>query len=213
MPSGRLFPSAFGMYRRRTTAGRYVPARNAPAIPSKKESTPLCSIAAIVIESTPAAPLLHFTRFHAARRTSLLQTWSYSTWKRRFGDRLAAIHSRRCSRRTLSTGLRRSGWLGPLVAAIPSRLPASSTSTPQGSFAPIALFCATIATTTIPSDSRCAALAFALGLYEPPCRDCGCADGPLVFRTAPCTRAAPTTPPRTEARSETNAPVVAFAVT
>ena len=43
-----------------------------------------------------------------------------------------------------------------------------------------------LVTTTIPSDSRCAALAFALGLYEPRCRDDGCADGPLVFRSSPC---------------------------
>ena len=49
--------------------------------------------------------------------------------------------------------------------------------------------------TTIPSDSRCAALDFAFGLYEPPCPDDGCADGSLVFRTSPCTRAAPPTPP------------------
>src|SRR5256885_7299834 len=48
--------------------------------------------------------------------------------------------------------------------------------------------------------SRCTALDFAVGLYEPPRRDCGCADGSLVFRTSPDTRAAPHTPP--EPRSE-----------
>jgi len=47
------------------------------------------------------------------------------------------------------------------------------------------------------SDVRCAALDFALGLYEPPCRDGGGADGDsLVFRDDPCTRAASHTPPR-----------------
>jgi len=33
-------------------------------------------------------------------------------------------------------------------------------------------------------------LDFALGLYEAPVRDGGCADGSLAFRVDPCTRAA-----------------------
>ena len=37
---------------------------------------------------------------------------------------------------------------------------------------------------------------FAIGLYAPRCPDLGRADGSLVFRPAPCTRAAPPTPPR-----------------
>ncbi len=106
----------------------------------------------IVIESTPAAPLLRFTRIHAAWRTSLRQTWSYSAWKRLPGDRLAATHSRRCSRRSLSTGLGRSGWSGPRVAAH------------RHHYGPLGL--------------RLRGARFALGSYETPCRDCGCADGP-----------------------------------
>jgi len=70
----------------------------------------------------------------------------------------------------------------------------------------------TLIGTTIPSDSRCVALNFAFGLYEPPCRDSGCTDGSLVFRASPCTRAAPHTPPESFTGF---APVldVAFAVT
>ena len=39
--------------------------------------------------------------------------------------------------------------------------------------------------TTAPSDSRCATLDFAFGLYERPCPDVGRADGSLLFRTEP----------------------------
>src|ERR1019366_5201530 len=174
MPNGRLLPSAFGMYRRRTTVGRYVPLFSAMPIASRKLSTPCCSTSAIVGEAPPAAPLLLRTRLHASSRTSLRLMWPYSAWKRLPGCRLAAAHSRRCSCRTFSRGLGPPGSLGPLLAAIPSRLPAPSTRPPQGPFAPVALFVATIATTTVPSDPRSAALDFAFGLYEPPCRDGGC---------------------------------------
>src|SRR5258708_19847858 len=84
---------------------------------------------------------------------------------------------------------------------MPSRVLALPTLPPQGPFAPPALFVAGLVTTVVPSDSRCAALAFAVGLYEPRCRDNGCADGPLVFRSSPCTRAAPPTPPSPPVRT------------
>ena len=77
----------------------------------------------------------------------------------------------------------------------------------------IAFFFATIDSTTAPSDSRCTALDFAIGLYEPPCRDDDCADGSPVFRTVPCTRAAPPTPPGPASRSGARDANVAFAVT
>ena len=44
MPSGRFLPSAFGMYRRRTGCGRYLPARSSAPSSSKKRSTPYCSM-------------------------------------------------------------------------------------------------------------------------------------------------------------------------
>src|SRR5688572_10527674 len=124
---------------------------------------------------------------------------SYSTWKRRPGCCLAAFQSRRCNWRTLSVDSRPPGWLD--LAVMPSRVLAWPTLPPQGPFAPRALFVARLDTTTVPSDSRCAALAFAGGLYEPRGPDPGCADGPLVFRSAPCPRAAPLTPPRPAAPS------------
>src|SRR4051794_23707173 len=83
---------------------------------------------------------------------------------------------------------------------MPLRVLAPSTGPPQGPFPPVALFVATIRGTTAPSDTRCAARDFAMGLYAPRCPDPGCADGPLVFRPSPCTRAAPHPPPRPATR-------------
>src|SRR3990170_5672010 len=84
---------------------------------------------------------------------------------------------------------------------MPSHVLARPTLPPQGPFAPLALFVASLVTTTVPSDSRCATLAFAVGLYEPRCPDPGCADGPLVLRSSPCPRAALRTPPSSRARA------------
>jgi len=108
-----------------------------------------------------------------------------------------------------------SGELEPVCPVMPSRVAARSTEPPQGPFPPAALFVAAIDSTTIPSDSRCAPLDFAFGLYEPVCPDTGRTDGPLVFHTAPCTRAAPHTPPRPSApvAPEARALDVAFAAT
>jgi len=77
------------------------------------------------------------------------------------------------------------------------------------------LFATPIPGTTAPSDSRCATLDFAVGLYETSCPDKGRADGPLVFRAPPSTRAAPHTPEEPDALSapELGATDVAFAVT
>src|SRR5438128_1418284 len=98
---------------------------------------------------------------------------------------------------------------------MPSRVLALPTLPPQGPFAPPALFVASLVTTTVPSDSRCAALGFADGLCERRCPDQGCADGPLVFRSPPCPRAAPPPPPRPRARTSPDwgAQDMAFAVT
>src|SRR3970040_1582469 len=123
---------------------------------------------------------------------------SYSAWKRRPGCRLATLQSRRCNWRTLSADSRPPGWLD--VAVMPSRVLAWPTLPPQGPFAPRALFVARLGTTTVPSDSRCGALAFAGGLYEARRPDPRCADGPLVFLSPPCTRAAPPPPPRPATR-------------
>ena len=56
IPSGRCRPSPFGMYRRRTGGGRYVPARSTAASSCSMRSTPYCSTSASVSPSTPAAP-------------------------------------------------------------------------------------------------------------------------------------------------------------
>ena len=96
---------------------------------------------------------------------------------------LAATQRRRCNWRTLSMGGCPPGWLD--LAVMPSRVLARPPCPPQGPFVPLALFVARLCTTTIPSDARCAALDFTVGLYEPRCPDPGCADGPLVFLRLP----------------------------
>ena len=129
------------MYRRRTGCGRYVPARNAAPSSPRNDSTPRCSISASVSESTPAEPRFRLTRRHASRRTSSLQIRSIRAWKRRFGDRLAAAHRRRCNWRTLSRGTRLPGELGPGSPAMPSRVLATTPCPPQGPFPPAAFCC------------------------------------------------------------------------
>src|SRR5262245_55857031 len=95
------------------------------------------------------------------------------------------------------------------------RLPSTSARPPQGPFPPDVLFVASIDGTTIPSDSRCAAPAFAVGLYGSLCRNDGRADGSLLFRSDPCSRAAPRTPEGPAALSDPDfcVPDVAFAAT
>ena len=61
MPSGRWRPSAFGMYRRRTGGGRYMPARSAAlelveACAPPRTARPRSSVS----RSTPAAPRFRF---------------------------------------------------------------------------------------------------------------------------------------------------------
>jgi hypothetical protein len=184
MPSGLLLPSAFGMYRLSTALGRYRPSRSSAPSSPRKRSTPYCSTSTSVWASTPAEPRLALTRFHASSRTSLRKMRSYSAWKRRPGSRLAATHSRRWSCRTLSGSFMTRGWLARL-AGMPSRLPPPTARSPQGPFPTPALCCAGIDGTTTPSDSRCAATAFAFGLCGAPGPDEGGTDGSLVFRTSP----------------------------
>src|SRR5690606_17697151 len=126
---------------------------------------------------------------------------------------LATSRSRPWRRRTLSSGLRPREELRR-TASMLLRVPLRSTRpVPQGPFPPTAFCCAVFVagaiSTMVPSDFRCAVLDFVVDLYEAPCRDGGDADGSLVFRADPCTRAASHTPPRPSA----NAVGIAFAVT
>ena len=133
MPSGRCFPSAFGMYRRSTACGRYLPARSvglrAPpgSAPRRAARSPRASR-----HRRPRRPCSASPASTPPRRTSLLQMRSYSAWKRRPGDRLAAAHSRRWSCRTLSTGLRPPGWLDRVVAGHALALTSSRDATTAG---------------------------------------------------------------------------------
>src|SRR5215475_11882693 len=142
---------------------------------------------------------------------------SYSAWSFRPGCCLATSRSRPWRRRTLSLGLRLRGELGR-SASMPLRVPLRSTRLrPQGPFPSAALFCTAFVAgaggTMVPSDFRCAVFDFVLDLYEAPGRDGGSADGSLVFRSDPCTRAATHTPPRPPARFWPRVVGVAFAVT
>src|SRR5258708_3236027 len=139
---------------------------------------------------------------------------SISAWKRRPGCCLAVLHSRRCNWRTLAKDGRPSGWLEPVVPVMPSRVLPLPTLPPQGPFAPLALFVARLDTTMVPSDARCASLAFTVGLYEPRCPDPVCTDGPLVFRSSPCPPPPPLTPPNPPPRTspDWSATGIVFAV-
>src|SRR5579863_928476 len=83
---------------------------------------------------------------------------------------------------------------------MPSRVLASPTWLSQGPFAPRTLFVVRLLTTTVPSDSRWATLAFVVDLCEPRAPDAGRPDGSLVFRSFPCPRAALHTPPSSRLR-------------
>ena len=106
-------------------------------------------------------------------------------------------------------------WVvGPdLCPDMPSRLPPLPTRPPQGPFPLPALCCTGLIGTTIPSDSRCAVADFTLGLYDAPCPDEGNADGSLLFRNEPSTRATARTPGRSAERSGSGSTGVAFAAT
>ena len=102
------------------------------------------------------------------------QMRSYSAWKRRPGCCLAASRSRLGVVALCRSGLRPRGELGPVLPAMPSRLPLRSTRPPPGPLPSGRVIRARPSSgTTTPSDSRCAALDFVLGLYEPPCPDDG----------------------------------------
>src|SRR5207244_13509406 len=63
-------------------------------------------------------------------------------------------------------GSRPAGLMDRAVSTMPYHFPSALTRSKQGPFAPGALFCAPILTTTAPSDSRWAPPDFAIGLYE-----------------------------------------------
>ena len=214
MPSGRCRPSPFGMYRRRTGGGRYVPARSTAASSFSMRSTPYCSTSASVSPSTPAAP--RFPSVHAATpprgcppsrsnpsgRGSAVPALA---WLRpRVGVAIGALcqraHARRggwnrasrsCPRACLRhrQDHRRDPWLLSRSSSRGSWLLWSPrTPAAHGSLSP-SVYTSRVAPTP------------------------GCADGPLVFHLTPCTRAAPHTPPRPAARTSPDscAPGMAFA--
>ena len=122
------------MYRRCTGCGRYRPAFRSACIPSRNCVTPRSSMDRSVTPSTPAAPWLLRTRFHASHRTSLLWIRSYNAWKRRVLLCLAHTHSRIWSCRTLSTGLL-------AVTGMPSHLPPHPGAIKAGSLSSSAFCC------------------------------------------------------------------------
>gem|GEM_PF-3030015 len=71
MPSSRWLPSGLGIITLRTGLGRYVPASSAwrMSLQLVRITWAVCSMSS---PSTPAAPLLAFTRFHAACRFCLV---------------------------------------------------------------------------------------------------------------------------------------------
>ena len=118
----------------------------------------------------PGGTTICRTRSHASHRTSSRWIRSYRAWKRRPADCLAAAHSLRCSRRTLSIGsTRRCGVIGPGGPGHALTLTRSASMTKVGALPSRRVSCTPITGTTTPSDSRCAPFAFTTGLYNGLC--------------------------------------------
>jgi hypothetical protein len=109
MPSGLLFPSAFGMYRRRTNVGRYVPSRSADR--ALRGSDRLRTVRHRESVWLVDARRTRFarTRFHASQQDVTPAQMVVQRMEASTRCPLGRAHSRRCSCRTLSRGLRRRG--------------------------------------------------------------------------------------------------------
>ena len=201
MPSGRCRPSAFGMYRRRTGGGRYVPARSAAPSSCSRRSTPYCSTAASVCPSTPAAAAvaLHppprlpedvippdpvHQRMEAALRGSLGRDPEAALQLAHFVDGRAPI-----------------GVVGTGPAGHALTLTCSTTVTTAGTLPSARVVRREPRHYYDPLGLPLRRARFRLRLIRAACPDSGCADGSLVFRSSPCTRAAPPTPPGPDACS------------
>lgn len=77
MPSSRSPPSGFGIVTRRTGCGRYVPARSWSRMAGHSVRS-RAAVWSMSRPSTPAAPLLARTRFHASSRFSRVRAASSS---------------------------------------------------------------------------------------------------------------------------------------
>src|SRR6185436_13854491 len=188
MPSGRFRPSGFGMYTRRTGCGRYSPALSSSWIAVRKSTTPRCPIVDRLSPSTPPAPRLLCTRFHASSSTSRRKIRSYSAWKRRPRFSLAALKRRRWRCRTLSSGV-----LGAL-AAMPLHVPPQLVTVKAGLLPSARVVVSRFIGTVGPSDSLPAPTRFALGLSGAALPDVGGRVGSLLFRARLSSRALLRTP-------------------
>ena len=170
MSNGRCRPSAFGIYRRLT---------------AKVDTCPL-AIARRGLREIPRRPLLDGGQRHRidARRAAVLLDASPCfpqdvtpvrcgpATHENVGPVAAWPHSRvdvAIGALCRGTLVRRGGWIRS-SRSCPRACLLRRLITP-GTLGPAALFVASLVATMVPSDSRCAMLAFAFGLYEPPCRD------------------------------------------
>ena len=167
MPSGRFFPSAFGMYRRSTASAdtclraarrralrgnarpRLLDLGQRLGIDARRAAVPLHPPPCFPQDVTPVDAVVQ--RMEASSRLPLGRDPQSALQLSHFVDGLAPA------------GVVGTGLAGHALALTSLRRHRP----PQGPFPPAALFVAAIVGTTIPSDSRCAALAFAFGLYEP----------------------------------------------
>ena len=120
----------------------------------------------------PAAPPFDRTRLHASSSTSRRQIRSYSAWKRRLGELLADVKSRRWSCRTLSTGL-----LDRTLPVMPSRLPPSVDTVEAEPLPSDAVLVRTVNGTMSPSDSLSTRDRFTIGLSASLCRTSAAEEG------------------------------------
>ena len=165
-PAAACFPSAFGMYRRNTALGRYVPARSSVPISS---SETLDSVAARPPRASGHPPP---PRPCSASPASTPPTGRHSggcgRTARGSDDPATAwppAHSRRWSCRTLSAGSGPRGYLGRASGHALALTSSSGTTTP-GTLPSGRVLRHGHHGTTIPSDSRCAAPDFRLRLIR-----------------------------------------------
>ena len=191
MPNGRRRPSAFGMYRRSTGAGRYRPVLRSPWSSSRKAATPRCSMAAIVSSSTPCSALLCSyppPRFPqdvtpvdpVVQRVEPPPPMLLGCPPQRPLEFSHFVH-------------RVVGAYAHALALTPMRTRDQSRGPSLQALVPPFLG------TSAPSDSLPTPRRFGLALSTRPCSNVSRRVGPLQFRTGPWTRAAPRTPEESSA--------------
>ena len=150
--------------------------RSRRSMPSRNTSTPFSSMDWIDSSSTPAAPRLLRTRFHASRRTSLCRSGRTA---RGNAVSCSAWRSRKVCAEVLALCLWGCWASRPCPRAYPQR------KRDRSRVPSLQRFLAAFTGTTNPSDSLPAPRDFSPALYARSLPDVGCRVGSLLFRIIP----------------------------